>query len=445
MLSNLRNHWSPPRVLAAGFAVIIMIGTLLLSLPAASQSGERLPLLDALFTATSATCVTGLVVVDTGTYFSIFGQIVILFMLQLGGLGFMTVATWFTLMMKRRISFRERLILKETMNQNTIEGIVRLIGKVFLYSITIESVAALYFAFRWMDEMPLAKAIYFGVFHAVSIFNNGGFELFGDFRGLTLYVNDSGMNIAAMVLVLLGGMGFIVISDVMEYPRTRKLSLHSKVVLTAISVLTLLGALLIFVFERTNPLTLGPMHAGHQIMASFFHSISLRSAGINTVDVGAMRSATLFLMVILMFIGSAPGSTGGGIKVTTFTLLTAALWSTLRGKESVVLFRRRIPSDDIYRALTLAFIGMIVLLGSTLILLTLQPQPFLMVLFEATSAFGTVGLSMGLTRELVPAGEAIIILLMFTGRVGLITLAFALSPGKGKQLYRHPTGDIVIG
>lgn len=436
---------TPPRVLAGGFALIIIIGSFLLNLPAASADGQSMRYIDALFTATSATCVTGLIIVDTGVHFSLFGQIVLLMMVQLGGLGFMTMATWFTLALKRRVSLRDRLLLKESMNHANIDGIVRLIIRVFLYSITIEGIAALYFMLRWSQEMPLGKAAYFGLFHAVSIFNNAGFELFGGFRSLTPYVHDLGINLVSMMLIFFGGIGFVVISELIEFPKTRKLSLHSKVVLSTNGILVLSGAVLILIFEFTNAKTLGSMPWDTKIVASFFQSMTLRSAGVNTLDIAELRTATQFLMIVMMFIGAAPGSTGGGIRLTTFAILIGAFVAMLRGKEDVVLFRHRLPAKDIYKAVTFTLTAVFFLAFATMLLSTLQDQDFLKILFETTSAFGTVGLSMGLTADLTFAGKIVMICVMFIGRVGLVTLAFALQPNPKKELYRYPEGKIIIG
>ncbi|MCR8633658.1 TrkH family potassium uptake protein [Paenibacillus radicis (ex Xue et al. 2023)] len=436
---------TPSRVLSGGFALIICLGTFLLYLPISLKSGNTISFIDALFTATSALCVTGLIVVDTGTHFSVFGQIILLLLIQAGGVGFMTVATWFAIALKKQVSLSDRLILTETLNQNTMEGIVRLIRKVLIYSLTIESIAAVLFLIRWSQEMPLGKAVYFSIFHSVSIFNNAGFELMGGFTNLTPYIDDYFINIVSMALVLLGGIGFIVISDIMDFPKTRKLSIHSKVVLVTTAILTAISAVCIFIFEYANTNTLGNHSWTTKIVASLFQSITLRSAGVNTIDIANLHEATQFLMIIMMFIGAAPGSTGGGIKLTTFAVLVGALLSMIRGKEDVVMFRHRLPQKDIYKAVTLTVIAVFIVVTFTMILSVLQGQDFLMILFETASAFGTVGLSMGLTQHLTFTGKIIIILLMFTGRIGLLTLAFSLLPKHKKDLYRYPEGKITIG
>jgi trk system potassium uptake protein TrkH len=437
--------WSPPRILVCGFALIILLGAVLLSMPFASASGERLPFVDALFTATSATCVTGLVVVDTGTYFSVPGQIILMCLFQLGGLGFMTMATLVALVLRKKISLRERLLLQEAMNQSSMEGIVRLIRRVIVYSLAIEFVGFTLFTLRFAFDMPLGKALFFGAFHAVSLFNNAGFDIFGDYRSLTLYVSDPIVNIAAMMLIITGGLGFVVMSDLMEYRKKRKLSLHSKVVLSITGTLIAIGTIVIFVFEFSNTKTLGSLDWSGKIWSSFFQSVTPRTAGANTLDYTALRQATMFFTIILMFIGASPGSTGGGIKTTTFTTLIGAVIAMIRGREDIVMFRHRLGKDRIFKALTITLISLGLVIIVTMILSMTEDQAFIKLLFEATSAFGTVGLSIGVTPELSTVGKIVIALTMFAGRLGPLTLAYALGPRTEKELFRHPEGKITIG
>ncbi|MEK4144523.1 MULTISPECIES: TrkH family potassium uptake protein [Paenibacillus] len=436
---------SPPQILVLGFASIILIGALLLMLPISSTSGNSVKFIDALFTSTSATCVTGLVVLDTGTSFTIFGKTVIMILIQIGGLGFMTMATLFSLVLKRKISLRDRLILQEAMNQGSMEGIVRLIRRVLIYSLVIEGCAALLLSIRWAFDMPLGKAIYYGIFHAVSMFNNAGFDIFGDFRSLTDYVYDPLVNIIVMFLIVSGGIGFIVMSDLVEFRVTRRLSLHSKVVLSTSTGLILIGALVIFIFEFTNTRTLGSLNFGGKILSAFFQSVSPRTAGANTVDIAGLRQATQFFIVILMFIGASPGSTGGGIKTTTFTMMIGAVIAMLRGREDVVLFRYRLAQERIYKALTITLLALLLIASVSMILSTTEDSNFLAILFETTSAFATVGLTMGLTPELSAIGKILLCLTMFAGRLGPLTLAYALGPKQGKPLYKYPEGKIIIG
>lgn len=438
-------RFTPPRILTLGFAFIILLGSFLLMLPVSNMEGKSLSFVDALFTATSATCVTGLIVVDTGTHFTVFGQVVLMCLIQVGGLGFMTMATLFAIVLKKRISLSERLILQEAMNQSSMEGIVRLIRKVLIFALTIEATAAVLFTIRWAFDMPFTRALYFGVFHAVSFFNNAGFDLFGHFQSLTAYVSDPLVNIVAMFLIISGGIGFIVLSDLVDFRKNRKLSLHSKVVLSMTTFLVVAGALVFFVFEFSNPKTLGSLDWGGKILASFFQSVTPRTAGANTLDIASMRQASNFFTIILMFIGASPGSTGGGIKTTTFTILIGAVIAMIRGKEDIVMFRYRLAKERIFKALTITFLALFLVVFVSMILSTTESHSFLMILYETTSAFGTVGLTMGLTQDLTVFGKIVISLMMFAGRLGPLTLAYALGPKKEKELYRHPEGKMIIG
>jgi trk system potassium uptake protein TrkH len=436
---------SPPQILVLGFAAIIFIGAALLMLPISSRTGEPLGFIDALFTSTSATCVTGLVVVDTGTTFSSFGQIVIMLLIQIGGLGFMTMATLFALVLKRRISLKDRLVLQEAMNQSSMEGIVRLIRRVLLYSLVIEACGAVLLSIRWAFDMPIGKAIYYGVFHAVTMFNNAGFDLFGDFRSLTGYVYDPVVNVVVMFLIVSGGIGFIVLSDLIDFRKQRRLSLHSKVVLSMTGALLLVGFIVILIFEFTNPRTLGSLNWGGKFLGALFQSVTPRTAGANTIDITGLRQATQFFIVILMFIGASPGSTGGGIKTTTFTIMVGAVIAMMRGRDDIVMFRYRLAQERVLKALTIALLTLLLVLAVSMILSTTEEGEFLEILFETTSAFGTVGLSMGLTPDLTVFGKILISITMFAGRLGPLTLAYALGPKKGKELYRHPEGKMIIG
>jgi trk system potassium uptake protein TrkH len=437
---------SPPRILVLGFAAIILLGASLLMLPFAHSNEETPRFIDALFTATSATCVTGLVVVDTGTYWTTAGQIIILAMIQIGGLGFMTMATLFAIFLKRRISLKERLVLQEAFNQTSIEGIIRLVRKVVIYALTIEFVGAVLFAIRFMFDMPVSEALFKGVFHAVSFFNNAGFDIMGDYRSLVDYVGDPTVNVVAMLLIILGGLGFVVLADLVEIRNPkRKLSLHSKVVLSMSGFLIVFGAAVILFFEYSNGRTMAPLGFGEKVLAAFMQSVSPRTAGVNTLDIAGLRQATQFFIVILMFIGASPGSTGGGIKTTTFTALVGAVIAMVRGKEDVVLFKYRLAQERVYKALTVTLFAFGLVMIATMILSTTEDHHFLMILFEVTSAFGTVGLSMGLTAQLTLTGKIIIILMMFIGRLGPLTLSYALGPKQGRVMYRNAEGKIIIG
>lgn len=442
-------RFTPARILVTGFASIILLGSFLLMLPMSNADGQSLGFIDALFTATSATCVTGLVVVDTGTHFTVFGQVVILCLIQIGGLGFMTMATLFALVLKKRISLKERLILQEAMNQGSMEGIVRLIRKVILFALVIEGSAAVLFSIRWAFDMPIGQAVYYGVFHAISFFNNAGFDLFGAISGpytsLTSYVGDPVVNLVSMFLIISGGIGFVVLSDLVDYHQTKRLSLHTKVVLYMSGLLIVIGTIVIFVFEYSNSSTMGDLNFFEKLLASMFQSVSPRTAGANTIDLAGMRQATQFFIVLLMFIGASPGSTGGGIKTTTFTILLGAVITMIRGKEDIVMFKHRLAKDRIYKALTIVLLSLTLVITVSMVLSTTEDADFLAILFESTSAFGTVGLTMGLTTHLTDIGKILIAFTMFVGRLGPLTLAYALGSKTERELYRHPEGKITIG
>lgn len=439
-------HLDPPKTLVLGFAVIILIGAMLLHLPVATRDGQGLAWIDALFTATSATCVTGLVVVDTGTTFSTFGQIVVISLIQVGGLGFMTLATFFSLILRKRISLRERLLLQESLNQVSIEGIVRLAKMILIFTAIIECTGGILLSIRFSFDMPPGRAVYYGFFHAISNFNNAGFDLMGNFQSLTRYVADPVVNLVICSLIVLGGIGFVVMSEVYEYRHTRRLSLHTKVVLVTTGLLITVGTILIFILEYNNPKTLQPLSLMGKFFGSLYQSITPRTAGSNTVSIGDMEHSTLFIIILLMFIGASPGSTGGGIKTTTFATLVGAVIAQVKGKEDVIFFRQRILSNMIYKSLTVTMIALSLVISVSMILtITEKGADFLMILFESTSAFATTGLSMGLTPHLSATGKAILVLTMFAGRVGPLTIAFALALRKQKEYYRYPKGKIMIG
>jgi trk system potassium uptake protein len=439
-------YLDPPKILVLGFSFIILIGAFLLTLPAATVDGKGLPWLDALFTATSATCVTGLVVVDTGTTFTLFGQLVILALIQIGGLGFMTFATLFALILGKRISLKEKLLIKESLNNLSIDGVVRLVKRILIFTAVIELIGSILLAIRFSFDMPLPKAIYFGFFHAISNFNNAGFDIMGDFRSLTGYVDDPLVTLVVCTLITLGGIGFIVMNEVYEYRQTRRFSLHTKIVFIMSSILVVFGTILIFILEYHNPKTLQPLSPLGKFLASLYQAVTPRTAGSNTLNIPDLTQPTLFLIIFLMFIGASPGSTGGGIKTTTFATLLGAVWSNIKGKEDVIFFRNRILYDTIYKALTVTVSGLFVVMTITMLLTITEPnKDFLMILFEATSAFATVGLSTGLTPELSPIGKILIILTMFAGRVGPLTIAYAVALHRKPDPFKFPKGKIMIG
>ncbi|KON70893.1 ATP synthase subunit J [Peribacillus butanolivorans] len=436
----------PPKILVLGFAFLILVGAYLLTLPISTENGNGLSFLNALFTSTSATCVTGLVVVDTGTTFTKFGELVILSLIQIGGLGFMSFATFFFFLLGKRISLKGRLLLQESLNNLSMAGVVKLVKRLLIFTAIIEGMGALILSIRFSFDMPIGKAIYYGVFHSISNFNNAGFDLMGEFRSLTPYVSDPFVTLTVASLITLGGIGFIVMNEIYEYRVTYRLSVHTKVVLMASLILTIGGAILIFIFEFGNAKTLQPLSFMGKTLASLFQSVTPRTAGSNTLNIPDLTQPTLLLIIFLMFVGASPGSTGGGIKTTTLATLIGTVWSQIKGKEDVVLFRYRIVNETIFKALSVTFIGLFIVSTITILLtITETGSDFLTVLFEATSAFATVGLSMGLTPELSPIGRMLIIFTMFAGRVGPLTFAFAIAMRRKPDPFRRPKGKIMIG
>ena len=438
--------FTPSKLLVVGFAVIIFVGATLLSLPIATEDGEGIAFIDALFTATSATCVTGLVVVDTGDTFSLFGEIVILSLIQIGGIGFMTFATFLFTLTRKKVSFKELLLLKEALNAITTEGIILLVKRILVFTLVIETVGAVVLAIRFSLDMPISKAIYYGAFHAISMFNNAGFDLMGQFNSLTSYVDDPIVVFTVCLLIIFGGLGFIVMNELFEYRHTKRLSVHSKIILSSTIFLVFGASIVIFLLEINNEKTLGTLSAEGKFLATFFHSVTPRTAGANTLGLGDLTDATLFFTIFLMFIGGGSGSTAGGIKLSTFVILIVTVLSQFKGKEEVEIFRYRIGVETIFKALAVAISGMAIIVFVTLLLsITEGGNDFLRYLFEATSAFGTVGLSIGLTPELSNIGRLLIIMTMFIGRVGPLTLGIAITRKKKKEAIRHVKGNIMIG
>lgn len=440
------NLLTPARILTVGFASLMLLGGLLLSLPIASKNGMGLDYLDALFTATSAVCVTGLVVVDTQTQFTLFGQWVILSLIQIGGLGFMTVATFIIIFTGKKIGLKERLVIQEALNVNSLEGVIRLARNIVLITLAIEMFFAAILAIRFSSLMPWSQAIYYGIFHAISAFSNAGFDLFGNFKSLTDYVADPVVNVIIMLLIIIGGLGFTVLVDLWRAPKPSRLSLHSKLVLVTTAGLLVIGAIGYFLLEMNNPKTLGNLNWDGKLLASLFASTTARTAGYATIDYSSITDASKLWTIVLMFIGASPGSTGGGIKTVTMIAIMLYVFCIVTGKDSTVAFRKRIDPRTIHKAFAVTVIAALLVVFVTFILTITEQKEFLRLLFEATSAFGTVGLSTNLTPELSRIGKFIIILMMFAGRVGPVTLALALTArGNDKQLVKYPEEKLFVG
>jgi len=453
--SILKRRATPPQALAMGFAVVILIGAFLLTLPISTASRKGTPFIDALYTSTSAVCVTGLIVLDTPEFFSTVGQVIILLLFQIGGLGYMTMASMIALTVGRRISLRERVILRESLNQLTMEGLIRFVKRVLWITFTIEATGGILLTLRFLRQYPLHQALFFGIFHSISAFCNSGFSLFS--TNLEAYVCDPLVNLVITSNIILGGIGYLVIVDLYEHTRSLKnsrlhLSVHTKLALTITASLIVAGTVLIYLFECKNSQTLGPLPFSSQILASYFHAVTPRTAGYNTLRVGAMTQACLFFTIFLMFVGASPGGTGGGIKTTTFGTLVATTWSNLRGRKDVNLFRRRISPESIDKAFALTFLSLLLVVSFSILLLVIEKQPLLPVLFEEVSAFGTVGLSSGapgsvcsLSAIFSSWGKLLIILTMYAGRVGPITVGAAVLSREPQGEFRYVEEKILVG
>lgn len=433
--------------IALGFFFIILAGSLILTLPIASQSGEWTPFLDSMFTATSATCVTGLVVYDTFTHWNVFGQLVILLLIQIGGLGFITVGVGFSMAFRRRIGLRQRDLLKESINAMEIGGIVKLSRKIFIGTALCEGTGAVLLATRFIPEFGLVKGIYYSIFHAISAFCNAGFDLMGGqqpYASFTAYATDPVINIALMLLIVVGGLGFVVWSDVVSKRfHWKNYCLHTKMVISVTLILIFGGALFLFLFEQGG--TISGMSTGDQILTSLFGSVTARTAGFNTVDTGALQPESKLLTIALMFIGGSPGSTAGGVKTTTIAVILIYVVSNLRGESGCNVFHRRIGDEVIKRASMVFCLNLFLGLTSVTLILATSNLRMSDVLFEVYSAISTVGMTTGITRDLNVVGRIVIIILMYCGRIGSMTFALSLVAKPEAKGLSLPEEKITIG
>ncbi len=445
-----RRNLNATRIVASSFAAIILLGTVLLNLPQASQSGQSPGILTCLFTATSSTCVTGLVLVDTATQWSVFGQAVILGMIQLGGLGFITIMTLFSFLVRRKIGLSERLIMVSNFNLNNISGVVRLVRFTLKWTFLFELFGALILMTRFIPVYGLGQGIWFSVFHSVSAFCNAGFDLLGKgapFQSLIPFQDDPVVLCTIMALIVIGGLGFFVWSDLAAHRRGGRLSTYTRIVLVMTASLVLIGAGEVLAVEFYNPDTLGPMPLWEKVLNAVFQSVTFRTAGFGTLDQGALRDSTLALGNILMLVGGSSGSTAGGIKTGTVAILCLGLWADLKGKSSVVIGGRSISRRQQSNALTLTMSVLILFIAGSMFLSLLDGLPFMSASFEVASALGTVGLSTGITPSLSVACRVLIIVLMYLGRVGILSfsIAFAARSKRADSKIKYPVTNVMIG
>lgn len=446
-IAKKRRNLSQTQFIAYGFILLILTGACLLALPVSSRSGEPSDFLNCLFTATSASCVTGLVAYDTWAHWSLFGQLVILAMIQTGGLGFVTIGVFLSIVLRRKIGLKERGLMQESVNTLQIGGVVKLAKKIVLGTAMFEGVGAVILSARFIPELGVLKGIYYGVFHSVSAFCNAGFDLMGwqgEFSSLVNYYDDWIVNLVVMSLIIIGGIGFIVWEDISRNGlKFRKYMLHTKLVLLTTAVLVFGGAGLFYLFERDNLLV--GMNTSGKILTSFFSSVTARTAGFNTLDTGALTDSSKFLTVILMFIGGSPGSTAGGVKTTTILVMYLYLWSTIQRTCGVNAFGRRLEDDVLKRACTIFTINLTLALTGTIFIMATQQMDLMDVLFETSSAIGTAGMTTGITRALNPLSRLTIIFLMYCGRVGSLSFALSFTQHKRVANVQQPMERITIG
>ncbi len=423
----------PSRLIALGFAAVIFLGAFVLMLPFSVREGATVTFIDALFTSTSAVCVTGLIAIDTADHFTPFGQGVVAALIQIGGLGVTSVGVGLIIAAGKRVSFKSRVLVKEALNVDSYRGIVKLVKSVLLLTLCFETVGAVLSFLVFSQDYPLPHALGISIFHSIAAFNNSGFDILGGLRNLIPYQTNVLLNLTTAFLIIFGGLGFLVILDILKQRNFRKLSLHSKVVLTTTAVLLIAGTLLL---KATEDITW---------MGAFFHSVSARTAGFSTYAIGDFTNAGLFALCILMFIGASPGSTGGGIKTSTFFLLMQGVKGVCTQK-SVHAFRRGISQENISRASMITILSVLVVAVATLLMCVLEPEcTFIQLFFEVVSAFGTVGLSTGITPGLSAAGKLVIILVMFTGRIGAFTLLSTWSDHHRETHVRYSEETVAIG
>lgn len=445
----------PVQVILLGFLITIFAGSILLSLPAAAANGQATPYIDSLFTATTSVCVTGLIVETTMTHWSIFGQAVILVLVQIGGLGVVTITTGMFFVIGRRITLGNRILIQESLGLNTMTGLVSLVKKILLGTTIIEGTGAVFYATQFVPEFGWGYGIWAAVFNSVSAFCNAGMDIVRE-DSLRSYVTNPVMNFTTMALIILGGLGFIVWKDLWQglkkilkdkIPVKRvitQLKFQTKIVLSVTFFLIMFGTILIFLFEYNNPATMKDLSLPGKIMASLFQSVTTRTAGFETVAQGALTDASSLVSMFMMIIGGSPAGTAGGVKTVTFAILVFCVVSVAKQEESISLFKRRVPNGLVSKALAIIVINLIVLMTSVLLLLVFDHGSFIESCYECVSALATVGLTKGLTPNLTIAGKVIIIITMYLGRVGPISMAIGFSQKNKKKKVVYPEQDLIL-
>lgn len=442
-----KHKMSKIQIIALGFLLIILTGALLLKLPVATRSGESTDWMTAFFTATSATCVTGLVVVDTFVYWSVFGQIVILCLIQVGGLGFMSIGIFLLVFFRRKVGLSQRGLMQESVNALQLGGMVRLVKIIVTGTVLVEFTGAVLFSIRFIPMFGVKTGIYYSIFHAVSAFCNGGFDLMGRFEeytSITRFYDDGLINFTIMALITIGGLGFLVWQDILEHGKNvKKYRMHTKIVLVTTAAVLVITTVLFMIFEWNN--TMADMSFKEKLYASMFSSVTARTAGFNSVDTGALTDSSKLLTIVLMFMGGSPGSTAGGIKTTTFVVIFLYLWSNMRNATGCNIFGRRLDDEVIKKASLVFYINIILAVSAALVLCSVESIDFIDILFEVFSAIGTVGMTTGITRDLSMISKLILMLLMYCGRIGSMTFAMSFIEKRKSAPVKFPVEKITVG
>ncbi|MDY5439245.1 MAG: TrkH family potassium uptake protein [Eubacteriales bacterium] len=454
---NKKSIFTPARATTLGFLAVILIGAFLLSLPISHNDGEWFGFTDSLFTATSCVCVTGLAVVDTAIEFTLFGQIVILLLIQIGGLGFMTLATVMFIVFGKKINLKSRIYMQESVSEDNLKGVVRLAQKIVIYTLAFEAMGAFVLSFQFAKDFGVGEGIFKAIFMSVSAFCNAGFDVlganYGAFSSLAHYQNNPLVLLTLGMLIIMGGLGFAVITDIISRKKSNRLRAHTKAVLLMTSILIVLGTVMFLGFEYNNPKTIGNMSFGNKLLNALFQAITPRTAGFQVLNQADLTVSGATLTMVLMFIGASPASTGGGIKTTTFLIMIAYLWSNLRGEKDLVLNKKQITTAQLKKSVAIITTAVLVIVGSVMVISIAEGvngnnyAGFEGILFESISAFATVGLSMGITPTLSVVSKLMLCLVMLIGRTGPITMGFALvkKVNKTQVNIKYPNSDIMVG
>lgn len=440
---------SATKIIAVGFALVIAVGTLLLSLPAASRDGESCGVLAALFTATSATCVTGLSLFDSWTQWSGFGQGVLLTLIEIGGLGFMSAATMVVFLLKRKVGLKHRMMIAQAFSVSDMDGVVRLQKNVLVGSLSVELAGAAILTLRFWPQYGFGRALKWGVFHSVSAFCNAGFDIFGELEpgsSLMLFQSDPIVLLTLSALIVVGGLGFVVWDELMNHQKNRPFTVYTRLVLVATFLLIVIGWVVICLLEWNNPGTFGPLSIKDKLLGGLFQSVTLRTAGFSSIDQGALTESGKVFSMMLMLIGGSSGSTAGGLKTVTFLVLVLFIRSRARGMSSVCVYQRTIPDSQVLDAVTIAIIMIVLSVFGGMVLCSTSGVSFTDALYESISALATVGLTTGVTGQLTTAGKLLIILYMYFGRVGVLTISLGFLMGsRAQERFRYAETSLLIG